>query len=363
MGGAALAAPVPAPAEIDLAALLERRAQASPERPAETNLGLPSLDRVGDIPAPEPPAGSAVSFVLDGHQRLSTLFGTLMRPAEDIGSAPANSWIWRVFRELGSDRNNRLVYRHWRKAGEPPASFLPVRSVLRTLDFLTFARQLQAASEDPRTGDAMINEAEQVSQRIKSYRFAVIRLQGGTLEQAIEVFSRLNSKGSAMTPQQMVSALTYSSSSEVNLGDQVSLMLEGLGDRGFAGLPSNVVFRAVLAVAGEEDVQSGRWESLARRTRARLNPAIEQTEVALSRAVDFLRHEIRVPVARLVPYSIQVLLLTAFFDLCPKPSDGQRRILTRWFWSTSWSGFFASANTTQDVVTYRGGGGGNRIRS
>ncbi|WP_261556239.1 DUF262 domain-containing protein [Frankia tisae] len=323
----------------------------------ETNLPLPSLDRVGDIAVPGPPPGAPTAFVLDGHQRLSTLFGTLMRPADQVVLDGQSEWIWQIFRELGDrfsrefgDRSSRNRYRHWKQTGTPPAQLLPMRSVLRTLDFLTFARRLQGGTEsfvDFRHIGKMIDEAEQVAQRIKSYRFAVIRLQGGTLDQAVEVFSRLNSKGSPMTPQQMVSALTYDADSEDNLGDRISLILEGLGSRGFAELPSSTVFRAVLAVAGEEDVQTGRWESLAKRTKGKLDTAVERTETALGLAVDFLRSDVGVPLARLVPYSIQVLLLTAFFGLRPEPDGRQRDILAHWFWSTSWSGFFASANTTQ----------------
>ncbi|KJE24604.1 Protein of unknown function DUF262 [Frankia torreyi] len=323
----------------------------------ETNLPLPSLDRVGDIAVPGPPQGTPTAFVLDGHQRLSTLFGTLMRSVDQAVPDGQSDWIWRVFRELGDrpsresgDRSSRNRYRHWKQVGMPPAQLLPMRSVLRTLDFLNFARRLQSGTDfivDPRDVENMIDEAEQVSQRIKSYRFAVVRLQGGTLDQAVEVFSRLNSKGSPMTPQQMVSALTYNADSADTLGDRISLILEGLGSRGFAELPSSTVFRAVLAVAGEEDVQTGRWESLARRRKGKLDTAVVRTETALGLTVEFLCSAVGVPLARLVPYSIQVLLLTAFFDLCPEPDRRQRDVLVRWFWSTSWSGFFASANTTQ----------------
>jgi hypothetical protein len=321
----------------------------------ETNLSLPSLDRVGDIVVPAAQPGLPTAFVLDGHQRLSTLFGTLAR-AGDAAPDGDGEWIWRIYRELGvrpgkdADRYRRNLYRHWKKSAHPPADLLPMRAVLRTLDFLAFARTLQHEVEPvagPRRAAEMVDEAEQVSGRIKSYRFAVVRLQGGTLEQAVEVFSRLNSKGSAMTPQQMVSALTYDEDSANNLGDRISLILEGLTDRGFAGIPSSTVFRAILAVAGEEDVHTVRWESLATRTKGRLETAVPRTEVALGRAVDFFRVEVGVPLARLVPYSIQILLLTAFFDQCPDPDTRQRSVLVRWFWSTSWSGFFASANSTQ----------------
>ncbi|WP_396229739.1 DUF262 domain-containing protein, partial [Frankia sp. CpI1-P] len=67
----------------------------------ETNLPLPSLDRVGDIAVPGPPQGTPTAFVLDGHQRLSTLFGTLMRSVDQAVPDGQSDWIWRVFRELG----------------------------------------------------------------------------------------------------------------------------------------------------------------------------------------------------------------------------------------------------------------------
>src|SRR5215470_2288527 len=40
----------------------------------DTSLPIPSLDRVADIEIPSQPPGSEAGFVLDGHQRLSTLF-------------------------------------------------------------------------------------------------------------------------------------------------------------------------------------------------------------------------------------------------------------------------------------------------
>src|SRR5947207_11475866 len=41
----------------------------------DTDLDLPTLDRVADIDVPRP-AGGGHSYLLDGHQRFSTLFGT-----------------------------------------------------------------------------------------------------------------------------------------------------------------------------------------------------------------------------------------------------------------------------------------------
>jgi hypothetical protein len=314
----------------------------------DTDRALPSLDRVANIDIP-PMRGQPVSYLLDGHQRLSTLFGSLSRRTMNpVPGRGQQAWMWDIYRALGRGRTEfagSTLYQHWRQAGQPPAHYLPMRAVLRTMDFLAYARDL-AASEGDALG-ALVDDAEQVAQEIKSYKIAVIRLVGGELSHAVEVFARLNSSGQAMTPDQMVSALTYEAEVGASLSDRITLIQESLSDLGYGSVPSITIFRSILAVAGEEDVQEARWEVLAKRVRHQLSSAMVDTELALQRAVSFLRDVLSVPLARLVPYNAQIMLLVAFFGLTPGPSAQQSETLVRWFWSTSWSGFFAGANSTQ----------------
>jgi hypothetical protein len=305
----------------------------------DTGERVESLDTVAEMRIPPPP-GTPVSYLLDGHQRLTTLYGCLMRRPTERDLSTTDGWIWNVFRVLGESGSR---FQHWRKPGPAPAHYLPMRSVLRTMDFLSYARQL-TGSDRPDI-DQLMNEAEQLAQRVKSYKMAVIRLVGGQLKDAVEVFSRLNSSGQSMTPTQMVSALTYSDGD--TLADRIETLQNDIGDLGFGEIPTNTLFQAILAVSGEDDVQHTRWDRLADRMRSDLDQHVKQTEAALHRVASFLRGEAGVPLARLVPYNAQLVLLTAAFHENPDPSASQRRALERWFWSTSWSGFFAGANTTQ----------------
>jgi Uncharacterized conserved protein len=311
----------------------------------DTSLPLPSLDRLADIEIP-PPADGTTSFLLDGHQRFSTLFGSLLRRPTASAASGQREWMWHIYRVLG-DRDERSDrFRHWKQVGEPPPTYLPMRAVLRTMDFLAYSRRLSDAVGDSAMLDALVEEAEQLAHRIKSYQVAVVRLQGGDLRHAVEVFSRLNSSGQAMTPDQMVSALTYQAEGE-SLADQITAIREGLSSIGYGPVAPITVFRSILAVAGEDDVQDARWEKLAGRVERKLAEAVENTDQAMRRAVRFLRNDVGVPLARLVPYQLQIMLLTACFHHNPEPSAEQLEKLTRWFWGTSWSGFFAGANSTQ----------------
>lgn len=313
----------------------------------ETYDELASQDVIGDLPVPQPEEGRSVAYVLDGHQRLSTLYATLRRPADAGRSTEQSDWMWWTYRVLGDAEDGFNRYRHWKQAGPPPANYLPLRSVLRTRDFLAYARELSERASADTDVDGLIREAEIVAQRIRSYKIAVVRLVGGSLAEAVEVFSRVNSTGQAMKPAQMVSALTYRADGQETLAQRLETIVEQVADTGFGEVSSDAVFRAVLAVSGEDNVQDARWDALSKRVQDNLQKAIDDTEEALYRAVVFLRDVVGVPLARLIPYDAQLMLLTTFFSHCPSPSDRQTAELRRWFWVTSWSGHFAGANSTQ----------------
>ncbi|WP_067180510.1 DUF262 domain-containing protein [Microtetraspora niveoalba] len=315
----------------------------------ETDRDLASLDEIAGLKIPSARPGSPVAYVLDGHQRLSTLYGCLRRPADAPRSSEQRDWMWWIYRGLGAldgdaPRSNR--YRHWKSADAPPPAYLPMRSTLRTMDFLGYARELSGRASAADVA-SLVEEAEQVAQRIKSYKVAVVRLSGGSLSQAVEVFSRLDGSGRPMSIDRLVSALTYATPGPESLADRIGAIRERVAASGFGEIPSLTVFRAVLAVSGEDNIQDTRWEALAERAEGVILTSVENTDTALGRAVRFLQEDVGVPQARLVPYDLQIVLLTAFFHFCESPDARQLELLHRWFWSTSWAGRFAGANTAQ----------------
>jgi hypothetical protein len=312
----------------------------------ETTMPLASLDSIGGRSIPPAPEGGKVAYVLDGHQRLSTLFGALHRSAGAPKSIRQEDWMWWVYRPLDRADHDGVRYRHWKSGEKVPDSYLPMRSVLRTLDFLGYARQLSDTYTRDEA-DRLTNESERIAQRVKNYKVSVVRMQGGTLQQAVEVFSRINSSGQKMRPDQMVSALTYGTTGPETLSDKMEEIQGRIAASGFGEIPIMTIFQTVLALSGEEDVQNTSWEMMARKVQGQLMGAVEKTDRTLQEVVDFLKVEAQVPLARLVPYNIQIMLLAVFFHFSGKVKEGQRKKLREWFWITSLAGTFAGANTTQ----------------
>lgn len=311
----------------------------------QTDEPIPTLSHIGDIPIAEEPGTRTVSYVLDGHQRLSTLFGTLRRPRDAPRAGEQRDWRWWIYRNLRADGMDDR-YRHHRGIDPPPPHYLPMRAVSRTMDFLHYSRELELSRIPRDELERLIRNAENVAQKIKNYQIALIRLVGGDLDQAVEVYTRLNRKGLRMEADQMVSALTYRDKAAPTLASQIDDITAKIAETGFGVVPRTAIFRAVLAIAGEQDVMSPRWEIVANRLTRELQDAIPATETALLKAVEFLRRDIRVPLAKLLPYAHQLMLLGYLFHHCPHPTAGQREALRRWFWITSWTAAFAGANST-----------------
>ncbi|MEW2442732.1 DUF262 domain-containing protein [Micromonospora marina] len=312
----------------------------------ETVEPIQSLESVGDVGVDDPPPGESVSYVLDGHQRLSTLFGVLRRLGRPPRPDDQREWKWRIYRDL-SPKNDTERYRHHRVAGSPPAPapdhYLPIRAVASTLDFLNFSRNLESRVGRDRA-DRLVREADRVNQRIKGYKLSLIKIKGGDLEQAVEVYTRLNRKGVRMDADQVISALTHRPGQRT-LANRVDDIVASVASTDFGELPRLAVFRVVLAVADEPDVMTPRWEAMARRLQNRLVDAVPAAEQAVHRAVQFLEWS-GLPLARLLPYAHQLVVLAKFFHHCPDPDGDQAFELRRWFWVTSWAGTFAGANST-----------------
>lgn len=303
-----------------------------------TSEKVESLDMVGPLRIPR--AGStSVTYVLDGQQRLSTLYGALRLPENSPMGPDQQHWMWWVWYDL-----KKKEFVHISK-GRPEPYMLPVRAVLRTMDFLAVSRQIE--SDMGADAADLIEEAEGLAQRIKSYKTAMTRIEGGTLQQAVDIFARLNTRGQSMTPDQMVSALTYSEGpGAFHLANRIDEILEKLQAFNFGGISRLAVFRSVVAAAGL-DIHQTKWAMLASSLKGNLPATADLAEAGLIGAAKFLSEELKVPGEKLLPYSHQMILLSELFRQQKKITPKQIETLRHWFWATSYSGWFAGANTTQ----------------
>lgn len=298
------------------------------------------LSNFGPIPQGEPERDRTdLSYVLDGQHRLATLFGAMHVKGERPEGADAKWWIW-------YDLVNEEFTHNLR--GEIPPYHLPLQALLRTTEFLRFSGDL--LKRRPEDGLKLIEKAERLSRLIRGYRMPVVRIRGGQLEDAIEVFSRLNSSGLAMAPDQIASALTYrEGEGAFDLASEISEIIEKLKELHFGGVDRTSVLRTLAGIAkiqvhSKPGAQIARFLSNNYDTEGR-KKLVDATTHGLVEATHWLRQQ-GVPCDRLIPYALQLVMLANFFHE-GAPTDAQRLTLRRWFFATSFTGWFANGNSTQ----------------
>lgn len=316
---------------------------------APRELKVDTMTHIGPIPTSRASSNKGqVSLLLDGHQRLATLYGVLRLPDthprnESSGKDALNWW-------LGYDLKTEETVQLRRPEDFKDVTTLPLRAVLRTADFVRFARGIDGASSlSDKEKSVYLDRADKVQRAIRDYRIALTNMRDGTVDDAVAIFSRINRSGRRMTTDQMAVALTYRDG--FNLEDSLDRLLSRLEIYGFGDVSRKTILQGLLHAAGQSFV-SPKFDDLRRSdTQALLEKAEPKVARGLMEAAEFLNEAIGFSTGKLLPYALQLLLLQVFFSnsrFTAKNLTSETKFsLQKWFWATSFEGWFASANTSE----------------
>jgi len=296
---------------------------------------LDTFENIGGLPVPRPhdrPHGTAVQYLLDGHQRLSTLFGALSR-CDDSACAGDEE-----FGLQAGDMFFDLVEQEFvvaTRGKQPDSTWLPLNILFDSIALLKYQRNLV----DHPDSDRLIERVDALANRFRNYKIPVIPLVSDDLEAATTTFQRINSSGRHMDETHMIVALTYSKDYDLAAKfDRVRTELEPVG---WGDLDPKYILATIRARAGNS-ISEPNADGTSKLLRER--PAvIDDTVCAIKLAAAFLRSRCCIPSPEFLPYSYQAVMLTYAFMLDEEPDDGRLRALQQWLWTTTYTGFFRGA--------------------
>ena len=308
----------------------------------DTETEIESSPRIGPVEIRPRPEG-LVGYLLDGQQRVSTLVGTLRLSTDK--DPVAEQIDWRIYYDLDSREFAPL-----RKRAEPPEPrYFPVRNLLNTAGFIDACRRIQRKVDDDRRAQAWLDEADRLASAFRDYQLPLIKIREADIESAVTVFARLNRTGRKMAADEMVSALTYQEGeNRFSLAEAMNEFKSELRKKGFGNLDRVFLLRSVLA-ALELDIYAKDWGAtlmVKPEVQEELPQAFAAAAQGIRLALDLLEN-LGVVSDRLLPYGLQLVLLGEFHRLCPEPARDAVALLKRWFWVTSFTGWFGGVNTAQ----------------
>lgn len=270
-------------------------------------------------------------YVLDGFQRLSTLFGCLTNPKK----------TQLKYNKVTLDKHFTMFYSlseqvfKMRKASS--LTDIPVYILIDTFEFLDYIDNLRnELREDPNL-NKYIERAKQLSSTLIDYQIPSIEILGGTIKDAVDIFSRINSKGVEISSDWMLSALTSNEESNFNLGELFTLLLEDLKEYNFENIKREILVQCIQNSFGKVYFDQD-LEELA--NRSDFQAISIKTINSIKKAVKFLFEELLIIDKKLLPYNNQLIFLTYFFNQNENPNSEQLDKLKEWFWITTYSNYF-----------------------
>lgn len=262
--------------------------------------------RFGPIQFPASAVKDAL-WVVDGQQRIGSLFGSLASEWAGFDSR------FDVYFDLATERfiNPRR--------NVVPLRAIPVREALETRRSAAWLR-IHSQDLEPQDFDV----ADRLVGILRDYRISTYVVARDDEQTLRNVFDRVNSAGKPITRAQVFQALFASESQP----GSPAVVAQELARLHFGTIEENRIVQSLLAIRGG-NVQRDLHDEFS--DREDVADWYDHTEVALARAISFIRSE-GVPHLQLMPNTLPLPVLATFFYIHPEPGPWVSRLLARWLW-------------------------------
>lgn len=320
---------------------------------ATSNTEIGCYDSLGPHPLPTATQPGENRYLMDGVQRISTLYGALRATTswsdfDEERDVQLRDFV--VYADLDAvedtNRFKRSVDIPASELANDASRFLPLNIILQSRELLRFQRELAAGDE------GRIDRADEVASAFRQYKLPIITLNSASLDVVTKSFERINSRGADMSELHMLNALTYSPEFDLLKRDQ-ELRKERLATFGWQNIESDIILRCLKLSLGADIYKTNPDEvsgSLRRKPEA-----LERTFAGLSETARFFSDHFAITTPALVPYRNQIVAIaTALLD---RRYDVYASRLSDWVWLSTYVELFGgtgrqSENAIADLQSF-----------
>jgi hypothetical protein len=300
----------------------------------KTHEELRHIRNIGNASLKPTPKGDAAMYVLDGQQRITSLYAVRKGLIITKNGESVDYKDLAIALDVDPDQEEEVVNL------VPP----PDRRSISVYDLLNQSLKYFMANYSPEE----IQRIDVYRTRLQGYDFSVISIDDYPIDIACEVFTRINTGGQELTLFEIVVAKTYDQATDFDLAAKYELLISGDGNGGgkdlqTAGFDTVPAITVLQCVAAHLRNQVKRADIL-KLPKKEFIGAWDTVTSGLFSAVDYIRSVLRIPVSSLVPYPAQLVPLTYFFirNEGKHPTALQNKLLTQYFF---WSGLTKRFNS------------------
>lgn len=303
----------------------------------ETDERLRSVRNLGGADLPETPLGARVQYVLDGQQRMTSIYVAL-KGASLVAEDGLRVDYRNMFIDLKAAMDEQIVVIEIDEKEE--SRYISVFDLLNA--------KTRWLSEHYTTEE--LDLIDTYKDAIKTYQFPKIDVIDAPIDVATEIFTRINVTGKPLSLFEIMVAKTYDAEKDFDLSEKYSQLMDELSEVDYGTISESTVLQTIAVILVSDCTRK-------RILRLEKNAFIEvwdKAENAIKAAVDYFRTSYRIPVLQLLPYdSLIVPFAYYFYHHKDKPLDDQRQFLEDYFWHCVLSSRFSNAAESKLTLDIR----------
>lgn len=298
----------------------------------QTREKLEKEKELGPFALPEPKKDWPIQYVLDGQQRITSIFSVFQTELE-MQKTNKYEWmdIYCDLETLGDQWDSSFVALD-ASSVDPKRHF----ALKLVFDDKNFYNSLGGLSEQYK------QLAIGIQSRFKEIQIPYELVEREEHEEIALIFERINRTGVRLDAFQLLSAWTWST--EFDLKDSLSELQDEIEPFGFGDLAEDTnLFMKCCAAIVEGDAQ---LKTIVRLKGPIVRDRYDEIRTGITGAIDFVRAELRLPSLSAVPYPAMLVPLARFFAKADgtayHPNAKQIAEVKRWFWRSNFSRRYSS---------------------
>lgn len=291
--------------------------------------------QLGPFQLPEPMADFPIDYVLDGQQRITSIFGVFQT---ELSDSDGDGWKDIYFDYvIETDAQETQFFALDENLVDDSRHF-PLRALFNTTEYRRLTKNMD---------DDLAQKIDDMQAVFKEVSIPCQTFKTEQKEKVAIIFERINRQGVPLDTLQLLSAWTWSEDFQLQV--QFEELIEELSDYGFReDSDVSLLLRCTAAIL----TGSAKPESLVELNGSVVRDNFDKVLNGIKGALDFLKEELKVESIKNLPYSTLLVPLSVFFSVEGtkqfRYTDAQRVKLVKWFWRVAFSKRY-SAGTMKNM--------------
>lgn len=287
----------------------------------ETNEVLPSNRNIGGFDLPETKPEYPINYVLDGQQRLTSIFSVFCYDLKYNNEVNSNK-TFDIYFDLDEEK---FV----------PYDEINENNVNLSLKLLFNNYEFNQVIRDYDKDKSML--AVKLQSIFQNYEIPTITIKKRSKSEVGVIFERINNTGTPLSTLDLMIAWTWNE--DYHLKDEFDDIYDLLENKNFGNVNEKIILQCFGAIIKKTTVTK---EILDLKPEA-VRKNTSKLKQSLELAIDFMNTQFNIHSEDFLPKSHQIVPLTYLFSRINHLNSNQSEVIKIWFWRTSFSDRYSSS--------------------